>query len=95
MLLYGIPNMLQDWLEKKSKLKGEGYMHMYYFSNISGLLIKVPLLINVRLPHNALVFLSTRITEPTVKSKKSFNNLVMGMVFLTKTSNYEKKMLTI
>ena len=42
-----------------------------------------------------LVFLSTRITEPTVKSKKSFNNLVMGMVFLTKTSNYEKKMLTI
>lgn len=40
MLLYGIPNMLQDWLEKKSKLKGEGCMHMYYFSNISSLMVK-------------------------------------------------------
>ena len=61
MLLYGIPNMLQDWLEKKSKLKGEGYMHMYYFSNISGLwlkslLIKVPLLKNVKLPRNVGIF---------------------------------------
>lgn len=38
-----------------------------------------------------LVFLSTRITEPAVKSKNSFNNIVMGMVFITKTSNYEER----